>query len=144
MQPLAWLHPYEAPNGKGGTTFCTTMGASVDLVSEDLRRLVVNACYPCRARRRKKPAWATSILSILPSTALFGTKSFGLVRTCNKPTMVWARPPTLPSLRVRPSGLGETVLQNNPFVTAQVDLAERLVEGVGDKPDGEAYRKGDQ
>ena len=45
MQPLAWLHPYEAPNGKGGTTFCTTMGASVDLVSEDLRRLVVNACY---------------------------------------------------------------------------------------------------
>jgi len=45
MQPLAWLHPYEAPNGTGGTTFCTTMGASVDLVSEDLRRLLVNATY---------------------------------------------------------------------------------------------------
>ncbi len=45
MQPLAWLHPYEAPNGKTGTTFCTTMGASVDLVSEDLRRLLVNAAY---------------------------------------------------------------------------------------------------
>ena len=45
MQPLAWLHPYTAPNGKGGTTFCTTMGASVDLVSEDLRRMIVNAAY---------------------------------------------------------------------------------------------------
>ena len=45
MQPLAWLHPYTAPNGKVGTTFCTTMGASVDLVSEDLRRMLVNAAY---------------------------------------------------------------------------------------------------
>ena len=45
MQPLAWLHPYTAPNGKNGTTFCTTMGASVDLVSEDLRRLLVNSVY---------------------------------------------------------------------------------------------------
>ena len=45
MQPLAWLHPYVAPNGKKGTTFCTTMGASVDLVSEDLRRMLVNAAY---------------------------------------------------------------------------------------------------
>ena len=45
MQALAWLHPYEAPNGKNGTTFCTTMGASVDLVSEDLRRLLVNSVY---------------------------------------------------------------------------------------------------
>ena len=45
MQPLAWLHPYTAPNGNKGTTFCTTMGASVDLVSEDLRRMLVNAVY---------------------------------------------------------------------------------------------------
>ncbi len=45
MQPLAWLHTYEAPNGKKGQSFCTTAGASVDLVSEDLRRLIVNAAY---------------------------------------------------------------------------------------------------
>lgn len=45
MQALAWLHTYESPAGKKGTTFCTTMGASVDLVSEDLRRLLVNAAY---------------------------------------------------------------------------------------------------
>lgn len=45
MQPLAWLHPYRSPNGTQGTSFCTTMGGSVDLVCEDLRRLIVNACY---------------------------------------------------------------------------------------------------
>jgi len=45
MQPLAWLHPYTSPNGSQGTTLCTTMGASVDLVSEDLRRLLINGVY---------------------------------------------------------------------------------------------------
>lgn len=46
MQPFAWLHPWTSPDGqKAGTTFCTTAGASVDLVNEDLRRMVVNATY---------------------------------------------------------------------------------------------------
>lgn len=46
MQPLAWLHSYTTPDGKGkGQSFCTTAGASVDFVSEDLRRMVVNAAY---------------------------------------------------------------------------------------------------
>ncbi|MFC0017966.1 PVC-type heme-binding CxxCH protein [Roseibacillus persicicus] len=44
MQPLAWLREYTAPNGSTkGLTFATTMGASVDFLSEDLRRLMVNA-----------------------------------------------------------------------------------------------------
>ena len=44
MMPLAWLREYTAPNGTStGTAFCTTMGASIDFESEDLRRLVVNA-----------------------------------------------------------------------------------------------------
>lgn len=43
MQPLAWLHSYKAPNGTDGRSFCTTAGASVDFVDEDLRRLIVNA-----------------------------------------------------------------------------------------------------
>ena len=45
MQPLAWLHPYQVEGGKEGLTFTTTMGASVDLVSEDLRRMLINATY---------------------------------------------------------------------------------------------------
>lgn len=43
MQPLAWLHSYKAPDGKEGHSFCTTAGAAVDFVDEDLRRLIVNA-----------------------------------------------------------------------------------------------------
>jgi type 1 glutamine amidotransferase len=43
MQPLAWLHTYTAPNGQTGRSFCTTAGASLDFVDEDLRRLIVNA-----------------------------------------------------------------------------------------------------
>lgn len=46
MQPFAWLHSYVAPDGKTkGKAFCTTAGASVDFVSEDLRRIIVNASY---------------------------------------------------------------------------------------------------
>ncbi len=46
MQALAWLHTYTTPDGTAeGHTFCTTAGASVDFVSEDLRRMVVNAAY---------------------------------------------------------------------------------------------------
>jgi len=44
MMALAWLHPYQA-EGKKGLSFCTTAGASVDLVDESLRRLIVNAAY---------------------------------------------------------------------------------------------------
>ena len=45
-QALAWLREYTAPNGTTkGQAFCTTAGASVDLVSEGLRRLVVNAAF---------------------------------------------------------------------------------------------------
>jgi type 1 glutamine amidotransferase len=46
MMPVAWVRDYTAPNGTTkGKAFCTTMGASVDLVNEDLRRMIVNAAY---------------------------------------------------------------------------------------------------
>lgn len=45
LQALAWLREYTAPSGAKGQAFCTTMGAAVDLVSHDARRLVVNAAY---------------------------------------------------------------------------------------------------
>jgi type 1 glutamine amidotransferase len=44
--PLAWLHGYTSPDQKKkGRSFCTTAGASVDFLSEDLRRLIVNGAY---------------------------------------------------------------------------------------------------
>ena len=51
MQPLAWLHTYTRPGGDGsGSSFCTTAGASVDFVNEDLRRMIVNAAYHLTGR----------------------------------------------------------------------------------------------
>jgi hypothetical protein len=45
MQPLAWIRDYTSPGGGKGKAFCTTMGASVDLVGADSRRLIVNVSY---------------------------------------------------------------------------------------------------
>lgn len=45
MMPVAWVKSYEAPNGKTGRVFTTTMGASQDFETEGVRRLLVNACY---------------------------------------------------------------------------------------------------
>ncbi len=43
--PVAWVKSYAAPNGKSARVFATTMGASQDLESEGVRRMLVNACY---------------------------------------------------------------------------------------------------
>lgn len=51
LQAFAWIHSYTAPNGKIGTSLCTTGGASVDLVDENLRRLIVNAAYHFTGRK---------------------------------------------------------------------------------------------
>ena len=45
MMSLAWLREYTAPSGATGQAFCTTMGAAVDFVSDDARRIVINAAY---------------------------------------------------------------------------------------------------
>jgi hypothetical protein len=45
MMPVAWIKDYKGETGKTSPVFCTTMGASTDLVSEDLRRLLVNFAY---------------------------------------------------------------------------------------------------
>jgi type 1 glutamine amidotransferase len=44
MMPVAWTKTYKADD-KTGRVFTTTMGASQDLESEGLRRLLVNAVY---------------------------------------------------------------------------------------------------
>lgn len=45
LMPVAWTKSYALEGGKMGRAFASTMGASVDLLSEDLRRLIVNATY---------------------------------------------------------------------------------------------------
>jgi hypothetical protein len=45
MMPIAWTKTYQIPDGKPGRAFCSTIGASVDLTNEAVRRLLVNAVY---------------------------------------------------------------------------------------------------
>lgn len=45
VMPIAWTRFYTGDTNETSRVFFTTMGASVDLLSEDLRRLLVNAVY---------------------------------------------------------------------------------------------------
>ena len=56
MMPMIWLKDYRADSGKVCRTVTSTIGASVDLQSEGLRRLFVNACY-----------WGTGLEARIPA-----------------------------------------------------------------------------
>ncbi|WP_339923141.1 ThuA domain-containing protein [uncultured Cyclobacterium sp.] len=45
LMPVVWTKSYQIEGGKKGKVFASTLGASIDLQSEDLRRLIVNASY---------------------------------------------------------------------------------------------------
>lgn len=56
MMPLIWVRSYTGQTGKTARVICSTIGAAVDLESEGLRRLLVNACY-----------WALSLEDRIPA-----------------------------------------------------------------------------
>jgi Trehalose utilisation len=56
MMPLIWIRNYTGETGKTSRVLCSTIGAAVDLESEGLRRLLVNACYWGLALERQVPA----------------------------------------------------------------------------------------
>jgi hypothetical protein len=58
MMPLAWVRNYTGESGKTSKIFTTTMGAAVDLESEGLRRLLVNACFWTVGLEKQIPASA--------------------------------------------------------------------------------------
>jgi len=55
MMSMAWTKTYRGAKGQVGRVFTTTMGASTDLQSEGLRRLLVNAVYWCVGMENKIP-----------------------------------------------------------------------------------------
>lgn len=55
MMPVAWTKTYSVAPGKTGRVFTTTMGASEDLASEGMRRLLVNATYWAMGMEDKIP-----------------------------------------------------------------------------------------
>ncbi len=56
VMPVAWTTQYTGKDGTKGRVFTTTMGASIDLKNEDLRKLLVNACY-----------WALNMEDLIPA-----------------------------------------------------------------------------
>lgn len=58
MMPVAWTRTYTGSAGKPARVFATTMGASQDLLSEGVRRLLVNAAY-----------WAVGLEERIPNRA---------------------------------------------------------------------------
>lgn len=46
-QPAAWVRTYKSQSGKEGRVFCSTQGASEDILSEGVRRMIVNATLWC-------------------------------------------------------------------------------------------------
>lgn len=58
LMPIAWMRYYATADGDTSRVFFTTMGAAVDLKSEGLRRLLVNAVY-----------WALELEAEIPARA---------------------------------------------------------------------------
>lgn len=99
MMPLAWTRTYTAPSGKNGQAFCTTMGAAVDFLNEDLRRLIVNASYHLTGLKVPKKANVKLIDGFDPSF-------YGFIKEEN----YW------PKLGLTPKklGLGHDIKRNDP------------------------------
>jgi len=47
LMPVAWVRDYASKSGKSARIFCTTQGASEDIVNEGFRRMLVNAHLWC-------------------------------------------------------------------------------------------------
>ncbi len=76
VMPIAWIREYTADSGKKGKAFATTMGAAVDLLSEDLRRLLINACYWATGLSEKTPEKADVNFVMPYHPTMFSFESF--------------------------------------------------------------------
>lgn len=80
MMPLVWVRDYTGETGKTSQIVTTTMGAAVDLESDGLRRLLVNACYWTLGLESKIPAKAdvNYVDEFKPTWFGFGTHQKGV------------------------------------------------------------------
>ena len=78
LMPVVWTREFAAGSGKPGRVVTTTMGASQDLLSEGLRRLLVNACYWCLELPVPERASARLVGAFAPSPFAFGGAKQGL------------------------------------------------------------------
>jgi len=55
MMPVAWIRDYKGKDGKSGRAFATTTSSAIDMQSEGVRRMLVNAAYWCTGMEDKIP-----------------------------------------------------------------------------------------
>jgi len=104
MHPLAWLHEYQRPNENGtGQAFCTTAGASVDLLNEDLRRLLVNAAYQLTGRKVLPKANVEFVDPFYPSFYGFiNDKTYWKTANMKPEDYGWGKTPHMPDPKGTP------------------------------------------
>lgn len=76
IMPVAWIRTYQSESGTNGRVFTTTMGAAIDLLSEDLRRLVVNAAYWAVGLEKNIPEKSNVDFVDRYEPAMFGVEGF--------------------------------------------------------------------
>jgi hypothetical protein len=74
LAPIVWLNEYATPSGKTASILCTTIGAAIDLESEDLRRLFINASYYLVGLEVPKNADVSPVGEFKPT--MFGFNTF--------------------------------------------------------------------
>ncbi len=74
IMPLVWLRDYRTSTGGTSKILCSTIGAAIDLASEDLRRLFVNACHDLTGLQVPAEADVTPVGEYNPS--MFGFNTF--------------------------------------------------------------------
>jgi type 1 glutamine amidotransferase len=72
LMPLVWVRDYTWPNGVTTRALTSTIGAAADFASEDLRRLLVNACFWLTRLEVPAKANATPVREFKPSYFGFG------------------------------------------------------------------------
>ncbi len=78
VMPMVWLRDYKAPSGKTAKILSTSIGAAIDLQSEDLRRLFVNGCYHLTGMTVPKKAEVDWMEDFKPSMFGFNTYKKGV------------------------------------------------------------------
>lgn len=72
MMPIAWTREYEIHKNNTGRVFTSTIGASVDLLAEGTRRLLVNAVFWCLGQEVPSKAQVDLVGEYNPSRFEFG------------------------------------------------------------------------
>ena len=79
-QPAVWVRTYKSNSGKEGRVFCSTQGASEDIISEGFRRCIINGTFWCMGMEKEiKPDMDVAFVGPYnPVTFSFGGERKGV------------------------------------------------------------------